>query len=168
MEILKDFGVQPTLLFGQIVNFLIILFLLRKFFYGKILKILDDRKKTIEESLKNADLIEANLQKTKEQSAKIIEETQKNAQLLIEDAKKGAENISQKALVEAREIHKQSIKDTKIQIASERLLMQKQLEKETLTLVVGVVKKVLGRNLKDKEKQEITSGAIGEINKQLQ
>ena len=79
-----------------------------------------------------------------------------------------AENISQKALDEARETNKQSIETAKIQIASERLLMQKQLEKETLTLVIDVVKKVLGRNLKDKEKQEITKGAIGEIGRQIQ
>ena len=168
MEILNNFGIQPTLLFGQIVNFLIILFLLRKFFYGKIVGMLEQRRKKIEESLKNSELIETNLQKTKEQSAKILEEAQKNAQILIEDAKKEAENISQKALAESREIHKQTIEATKIQIASERLLMQKQLEKETLTLVIGVVKKVLGRNLKDKEKQEITKGAIGEIGKQIQ
>lgn len=168
MEIFKNFGIQPTLLFGQIVNFLIILFLLRKFFYGKIVGMLEERRKKIDESLKNAALIEENLQKTKEQSAKIIEETQKNAQMLIEDAKKEAVNISQKAQEEAKETHKQSMEATKIQIATERFQMQKQLEKETLTLVIDVAKKVLGRNLKDKEKQELTRGAIGEINRQIQ
>lgn len=168
MEVLQNFGIQPTLLFGQIVNFLIILFLLRKFFYGKIVGMLEERRKKIDESLKNAALIEENLEKANQESAAIIEEAQKNAQMLLEDAKKEAENISQKALDEAREIHKQTMEATKAQITAERLQMQKQLEKETLTLVVGVVKKVLGRNLKDKEKQEITKGAIGEINRQIQ
>jgi len=46
--------------------------------------------------------------------------------------------------------------------------MQKQLEKETLSLVVDIVKKVLGKNLKDKEKLEITKAAIGEIGRQIQ
>jgi len=52
MEILKEFGIQPTLLLAQIVNFLIILFVLKKFFYKPIIKVLDARKKRIEVSLK--------------------------------------------------------------------------------------------------------------------
>ena len=58
MQIFESFGIQPTLLLAQIVNFLIILFLLQKFFYKPIFKMFEDRKKRIEESLKSADLIE--------------------------------------------------------------------------------------------------------------
>ena len=72
MEFLKEFGIQPTLLIAQIVNFLIILFILKKFFYKPIIKLLDDRKKKIEESLKNAELIEERLKQTEEKSAQII------------------------------------------------------------------------------------------------
>ena len=64
MEIIRNFGIQPVLLLAQIVNFLIILYLLQKFFYKPIVKLLEQRKKRIEESLKNADLIEEKLKKT--------------------------------------------------------------------------------------------------------
>ena len=168
MEVFKNFGIQPTLLFGQIVNFVIILFLLRKFFYGKIVDMLELRRNKIEESLKNAQLIEENLQKTKEDSAKILEDAQKNAQILIENAKKEAENISAKASDEARKTIEEALINAKAQIAAQHLQMQKQLEKETLSLVVDIVKKVLGKNLKDKEKLEITKAAIGEIGRQIQ
>ena len=73
MEILKNFGIQPTLLLAQIVNFTIILFVLKKFFYKPITKVLEERKRRIEESLKNADEIEAKLQKTAEKTAQILE-----------------------------------------------------------------------------------------------
>src|SRR4030043_2475120 len=94
MEIFKSFGIQPALLIAQIVNFLIILILLKKFFYKPITKILEERKKRIEESLKNADLIEERLKKTEEKSAQILDETRKNAQDLIDEAKKESERIS--------------------------------------------------------------------------
>ena len=45
--------------------------------------------------------------------------------------------------------------------------MQKQLEKETLNLVVEVVKKVLNRTLKPKERQDLTTKAVGEIERQI-
>ena len=168
MEILNNFGIQPTLLFAQIINFVIILYLLKRFFYKPILKVLDDRRKKIEESLRNADLIEEKLQKTDENSKKIIADSQIQAQNLINDAKREAERIGDKASLDARKTIDQALVDAKIQIEAERESMQKKIERETLDLVVTVVKKVLKRNLKPQEKQALTSSAVREITKQIQ
>ena len=168
MEVFKSFGIQPVLLLAQIVNFLIILALLRKFFYAPIIKALENRKKRIAESLQNADIIEQKLQKTNEDTAKILSEAQNNAQVLITEAKKEAELITEKATVEGRKIIEGALAEAKSQIEAERQKMQKQLEQETLTLVIEVVKKVLGRNLKGKEKQDMTKSAVLQITKQIQ
>ena len=72
MDILNQFGVQPILLAAQVVNFLILLFILKKFLYGPILKVLDSRKKTIEQSLKNAEEIERRLLETTEEKEKVM------------------------------------------------------------------------------------------------
>lgn len=167
MEILENFGIQPTLLFAQIVNFAIILFLLKKFLFKPLLKVLDDRKQRIEESLKNADLIEERLARTEKESKKIIEDAQNQAQVLITDAKKEAVNISDRASQDARKTLEETVKDAKDQIAAQRLEMQKNIEKETMELIIGVVRKVLGRNLKPSEKQSFTSSAAKEIGKQI-
>ncbi|MEK7580811.1 MAG: F0F1 ATP synthase subunit B [Patescibacteria group bacterium] len=167
MDILKDFGVQPTLLFGQIVNFLIILFLLRKFFYGKILKILDDRKKTIEESLKNADLIEQKLKDTEERSAKIIASSQDQAQQIIEDARAKSDEIAKQAVEEAKKTITEALASAQNQIEAQKVKMKEEIAQETLVLVTEVVKKVLGRNLKPQEKQELTKKSIAEITKNI-
>ena len=168
MEILNNFGIQPTLLFAQIINFVIILYLLKRFFYKPILKVLDDRRKKIEESLRNADLISEKLQKTDENSKKIIADSQIQAQNLIQDARREAERIGEKASLEARKTIDQALVDAKIQIEAERESIQKKIERETLDLVVAVVKKVLKRNLKPQEKQALTGSAVREITKQIQ
>src|SRR3990167_3215932 len=116
MDILHNFGIQPTLLFAQIVNFLIILFLLKKFFYKPIVKLLEDRKKKIEESLKNADLIEERLKKTEEKSAQIIEEARRNSQNLISESKKEADRILAQAAIEARKNAEHTIIETQNQL----------------------------------------------------
>ncbi|MBI2327548.1 F0F1 ATP synthase subunit B [Candidatus Curtissbacteria bacterium] len=167
MEILHNFGIQPIYLLAQIVNFLIILFLLKKFFYKPITKALEDRKKRIEESLKNADLIEKNLKMTEEKSIQILEEARESAQELITQANKESERISQQALDEAKKTIDEAKKEAIAQSQIQKRQMQKQLEKETLVLVAEVVKKVLGRTLKTQEKQELTSKAITEITKQM-
>lgn len=168
MEILNNFGIQPTLLIAQIVNFVIILILLKKFFYKPITKALEDRKKRIEESLKNADVIKEKLAKTQKESNEIIAQAQKNAQDLISEAKAQSQIIIEQANQQARQDMQEALVKAKDQIEAHKQEIKKQLEKETITLVVGVVKKVLGRTLKTKEKQDLTLGAVTEIKKQIQ
>lgn len=163
MDAIKNFGIQPTLLLAQIVNFLIILFLLRKFFFGPITKMLDDRKKRIEESLKNADFIEEKLEKTKEESKKIIDEAQKNAQQLLSDAKAQAQNITTEANEEAKKIVADSLIAAQDQIKAEKEKAQNQVQEEAMLILSTTVKKVLGRTMSKKEKEEMTKVAIKEM-----
>jgi len=167
MEIIESFGIQPTLLLAQIVNFVIILFLLKKFFFKPISKVLENRRQKIEESLKNADLIEEKLTKTEEKSAKVIEEAQNNARELIDEAKAEAQDISAKAAIDAKKTLDQTLTDAKAQIESEKRDMQKKLEQETLTLIAHVTKKILGRNLSRQEKQQLTLESVKETSKKL-
>ena len=167
MQIFENFGIQPTLLLAQIVNFLIILFLLKKFFYRPIIKVLEDRKNRIEDSLKNADLISEKLAKTDEKSRLIIEGAQKNTQDLISDAKSEAGRILNQAQEDARAAGQEAIIQVRAQIENERVKMQKELEDQTLNLVIGVVKKVLSKTLSVKEKQTITKEAITHLAKEI-
>jgi len=167
MQIFENFGIQPTLLLAQIVNFLIILFLLKKFFYKPIIKVLEDRKNRIEDSLKNADLISEKLAKTDEKSRLIIEGAQKNTQDLISDAKSEAGRILNQAQEDARAAGQEAIIQVRAQIENERVKMQKELEDQTLNLVIGVVKKVLSKTLSVKEKQTITKEAITHLAKEI-
>lgn len=167
MEILKNFGIQPTLLLAQIVNFLIILFLLKKFFYKPIVKALEDRKKKIEESLVNAQLIEEKLQKTEEKSTQILDQAKTDAQNLITQAKQEAQRVADDASQQARTTIEQSLIEAKSQIEAQKAQMQKDLEKETLGLVAEVVKKLLGRTLKDNERRQLTEKTISQITKEL-
>lgn len=168
MDILKNFGVQPTLLFGQIVNFLIILFLLKKFFYGKILNALEDRKKTIAESLTNANLIEARLKDTEETSTKIIADSQSQAQEMIREAKVQAEEIAKEAASDARKTIEEATIAAQAQIKAQREKMREELQEDTLTLVAQVTKKVLGRTLKSTEREALTKQALSDVVTKIQ
>lgn len=163
MEILHNFGIQPTLLIAQIVNFLIILFVLKKFFYKPIIKVLEDRKKRIEESLANADLIEQRLTETDEKITQILEEARNNAQEIITNARSEAERIMEQAQNESKKTLEETLLAAKEQAETERQAMEKKLEKETLSLVERVVRRLLARNLNQKERHDLTSRSIRDI-----
>lgn len=167
MEVLNNFGIQPTLLLAQIVNFLIILFLLRKFFFGPIVKMLDTRKAKIEESLKNADLIERRLQETNEASKKTIDEAQLNAQKLMSNAKVQAQEIMDKANEEAKKSIADALVAAQDQIKAEKEKAISLVEQDSMLIISSIVKKVLGRSLSAKEKAEMTTAAVKEMTREM-
>jgi len=128
---------------------------------------LDDRKKRIEESLKNADLIEEKLAQTEQKSVKILEESRTAASAILAEAKKEAQNISDQANIQARETIEESVLQARVQIEEQRKQMRKGLEQQTLRLVSMVVEKVLGRNLRAREKQNLTRDAAQEIIREI-
>ena len=167
MDILKSFGIQPTLLLAQIVNFLIILFLLSKFFYKPIIRMLEDRKKRIEQSLTNTDLIEEKLKNTQEKSTQIIKEAQKNAQDLITEAKNRAEQIIENANLEAGKSTEEGLKNAKGQIAAEKEQAVLEVETHSLAIISAVIKKVMRRTISASEKNQLTKEAVLELTKQI-
>ena len=153
MDILNQFGVQPILLAAQVVNFFILLFILKKLLYGQILKVLEARRKKIEESLKNAEEIEKKLQETDEQSEKIIantlqqsqkilDETKEAAAQILEDANNSAANIIERAHVQALEA-----------IKTERIILERETKEHLGDLVVLAFEKVTGKKV-TREDQE--------------
>ncbi len=103
MEILNQFGINPILLLAQVVNFLVLLFILKKFLYKPILKVLEERKKKIEESLKNAEEIEKRLLETEEEKDKVLLKASSEAQKLLDDTKKELEAMKTEMELRAKQ-----------------------------------------------------------------
>ena len=60
----QQFGVTWELLLSQCIAFLVLAFALKKFAYGPVLKVLEERKQRIAEGIENADKIKAELEDT--------------------------------------------------------------------------------------------------------
>ncbi len=166
MEILTNFGVEWNLLLAQIVNFLIIFFVLKKFFYKPIATALDDRKQKIVESLKNAETIEKKLTATEEKTAKLISDARREAQTIIDSARKESVELTSQARLETQKMVESMQEKAHAQIELET--MQKDLEKQTIALVISITQKVLARTLAQSEKDRLTKNALQEVGAQLQ
>lgn len=114
-------GLDIKLLLAQIINFLLLWFLLSKFVYKPVLKLLDDRKKKIATSLTNAKKIEDKLveieakekailksatTKAIQEEKEIIFSAKKERSAIVEAARLDAQKEAQKAIdrIHAEEI----------------------------------------------------------------
>jgi F-type H+-transporting ATPase subunit b len=100
---MQALGLDIRLFLAQLVNFGLLVFLLNKFLYKPLIKMLDDRKRKIAEAAENNAKIETQLSELKVQEAKVL----KDAKDKVSEERKvilsSVETERQKILVEAKE-----------------------------------------------------------------
>lgn len=163
MEILKQFGVNPLLLAAQVVNFFILLFILKKLLYKPLLKVLEERKRKVEESLKKAEEIEKKLKEITEQEAEAILKSAREGEKIINEAGEQAAQIMERVNKAAEQILLKATDDAKKIIELERETLMSQTRVQMGTLVALAFEKVTGKILTEKDKKEIVEREIKNI-----
>ena len=155
MEILKQFGIDPLLLAAQVVNFLILLFILKKFLYKPILKILEERKVRIETSLKNAEEIEKRLILTEEEKEKILAKASIEAQKMLDETKKEIEVLREEMMQNAKDQADDVVKKGQEFAKNEVEKMKQELMVNMADIIGKGMEKVTGKLLNKKEQRSI-------------
>ena len=165
MEILRNFGFDPVMLTAQIVNFLIILFLLKRFLYKPVLDMLKKRVEAIREGIKQAEEARITLEKTLEQEKKILSTAQENAKQIMEDAKVQALEIAREIEANARAQSERMVLEAKQQINQEALETERKLSEKVSIIASSMLTKSLAGMFGEKEQKEIASKALRQIKK---
>lgn len=154
MEILNNFGFEPILFVAQIVNFLIIYWLLKKFLYGSVLKLLEDRKVKIAKGLKDAHEAASLLESTIIKEEKILKEAQEKARQLLVDAKEQSSIMLKHSEEETKNKIEILLKEAREQIKYETGLAEKRIEANVGKLAVTFLEKSI-KGLFGSHEQEV-------------
>lgn len=160
---LEAIGIDFPLLTFQIINFLILAWLLKKYLYAPILKIISDRQQEIEEGLALREKMkekEANLGKERE---RIMREANEEAQLLIERKMEDAEKVKNKILDDARSAREAIITQGKKEVKGIRSEMEKDIQQEVINLATLMTEKVLSNLLSEKKQREIIQKELDKL-----
>ena len=162
-EITQQFGLDWAHFIAQVLSFGIVAWLLHRFAYKPILRILEDRRQRIAESLANAEKIKQELAKTEAARQEVMKQAGVQANKLIEEARAAAARVqeqeSQKAIATAEQIIARAREAT----AQDHARMLGELRREVGRLVVATTAKVAGKALTADDQQRL----IDEANKEL-
>lgn len=163
MDFLTDFGVKPILLLAQIVNFLVLLFLMKKLLYRPLLRVLEERKQKIAESLKNAEEIEKKLARTEHDREEQLKKTAKETEEIIKEAAKSASQIIAQAHEKAGEDIKSLMEKSHQDLRLEREKLQQEMRAELATLVAAGLERVAGKALTGEDQKKLVTKSLEEI-----
>src|ERR1035437_399178 len=163
MEILKTFGLDPILLGAQIINFLIIFYLLKRFLYKPVLGMLKTREDKIKEGMRQAEEARLTLEKTIDEEKKILSKAHDEAKSLITDAKTQALEVAKEVEENTKRQAEKILLDAKAQIEQDAKRMETELGEKISILAKDMLTKSLQGAIGEKEQKQIAEKAVKNI-----
>jgi F-type H+-transporting ATPase subunit b len=147
--ITPDFG----LFFWMTVVFLVVLFVLWKWGFPVIVKMVDERKAFIDESLKKAHEANERLANIQKEGESILQEAREKQAQILREAAQTRDAIVEKAQEKARSEGSRLLEEAKAAIEQEKKAAIADIRQQVATLSVEIAEKVLRQNLKDDKSQ---------------
>jgi len=147
--ITPDFG----LFFWMTVVFLVVLFILWKYGFPVIVKMVDERKAFIDESLKKAHEANERLANIQKEGESILQEAREKQAQILKEAAETRDAIVEKAQDKARSEGARLLEEAKAAVEQEKKAAIADIREQVATLSVEIAEKVLKQNLKDDKSQ---------------
>ena len=162
MELLNNLGINGKLLLAQIINFLVLLFVLYKFAYGPVLKILNERTNKIEKGLKDAEDAQKKLMEITEKERAVLVKARKQAQEIIAKAEEIAVKNKEEIIVTTKAQSEKILSDSAKKIETEKVLMFQEVKKQVSELVIAATGKIIDEKMDSQKDKEIIEKAIND------
>jgi len=150
-KLINDFSFG--LFFWQILLFVLLLLLLKKYAWKPILDALNSREEGIQNALDEADKARQEMVDLKSSNEKILKEARAERDTLLKDARVIKEKMITEAKDEAKEQSNKIIQQAKQTIENEKLAAITELRNQVAELSIGIAEKIMKDELSNKDKQ---------------
>ena len=143
MDALAQLGIDWKLLLAQVVNFGILLFILKRYAYQPMLQLMDERAARIEKGLKDAEAAEQKLRSVEEEGKAILAGARQQAKELLVETDKAAKERDALKLSETEARVKKLFSDAETKLEDDRARMIEDAKRELSETVMLAVEKIL-------------------------
>lgn len=162
-NISKTFGWNAPFFFAQVLNFVLVIFILKKFAFGPVQAILEQRRTRIaagEEKLKQ---IEKQLAESEATTAAAIASANDEAVRMVNEAKQGAAAFSEQKTQEAIASAQQILTKAEAAARADRDRLSSELKREFGRLVASTTSQVTGKVLTADDQKRINEDALARV-----
>lgn len=163
-SLFEKFNVNWPFFTAQLVNFIIVLLVLKFFAFGPIIKMLEERKKRIAEGEEKLKRIEKQLAESEATKTATIDQANSDAKRLIEEAKESAAKLGEEKTQEAIASAQNILVKAQEAAQSEKAKASAEIKQEFGRLVALTTASVTGKVLNEDDKQRINQEALATIN----
>src|SRR5438270_1575928 len=162
-ETAETLGWNPWLFLSQVISFVIVALLLRRFAYKPILAVLEERRRRIEEGQLNAEKIKKQLAEAEQRYAEILAKANADAQRMIDEARESSAHLAERKQQEAIAAAEQILAKAREAAALEHERQMQTLKRELGRLVVDTTAKVTVKVLTPEDERRLQEEAARQV-----
>src|SRR6266487_3296705 len=155
--------VRPGLMIWTIVCFLVVLFVLRRYAFGPIQQMIDQRRERIEQAIAEADSAREEARNLLEEHRKLIGQAKSEAEEILAEARRIGDAQRERVREETEVDRQRRLEETRRQIdqATQQALGQIRSEVGKLSLLAA--EKITRKTLTGKDQERLIDEALAEI-----
>jgi F-type H+-transporting ATPase subunit b len=155
--------IVPGLMIWTLVFFFITFYVLKRYAFGPIQKLIDERRERIKQALEEADSARAEARELLEEHRKLIGSAKSDAEEILSEARRVAEATQRRMRDETETDRQRRIEDTRKQIEAETRKALDAIRNEVAELTLVAAEKVTRRSLDDADHKRLIEEAVGEL-----
>jgi F-type H+-transporting ATPase subunit b len=155
--------VIPGLMIWTIVSFLITLWVLKRYAFGPIQKLIDDRREKIRTSLEEADNARNEARALLEEHRQLIGQAKGDAEGILAEARRIADANTARQRTELEEDRQRRLEETKRQIDQATTQALNDIKQQVGILSLLAAEKITRKTLTDADQQRLVDEALAEI-----
>ena len=158
-------SINWTLVFN-LINFALLLWILKKLLFKPAIAYLDKRRELIAGRMAEARDAEARAQETERAIRETLEQTHDRTQTMIDDARKRSEEIVSEAKKKAQVEAKQVVADARLNMEQERDRMIRDLREAYAEVAILGAERVLDREIRVEDHRRLLDQLLEEIDEE--
>lgn len=155
-------GVEWGTALFTLITFLILLALLKKYAWGPLKSIMDEREKTINKDIDDAQAAKVNAKKLEEENRDILKKTQEEVQTILDDAKHQAKVQQEQIISDANVKANGLIQSAQAEIQQEKQRAIADINNRVSELSVLIASKVINKEISEQDQKELVEKYIKE------
>ncbi len=167
MEVLSNIGFDWQVALANFVSFLIIFFILKKWVFGPVGTLLDERKSKIETGIARAQEGEERSKLAEQEAHDMVMEARSKANQVVAQAQEKADAISAQTSERVSQESEAILDQARQRIEHEEQIALRELSKKASSLVVLGVEKVLGKKVDQDIDRELAEQTLAELEDKL-
>jgi F-type H+-transporting ATPase subunit b len=155
--------VTPGLMIWTIVCFLITLYVLKRYAFGPIQQLIDQRRDRIRQALEESDHARGEARKLLEEHRKLIAQAKGEAEEILAETRRVGEANQRRMREETEADRQRRIEETRRQVEAETRRALEQIRVEVAELSLIAAEKVTRRSFADEDHRRLIEEAVGEL-----
>ena len=162
---MENLGIDLKLIIAQLINFLILFVVFKKFMAKPFLNFIKDERKKEEDKNKLMSELEEKVQSLEKQKALFKQEQKKEMEKTMQEVSSQADNVRQELVKNAEKDAQDILAKAKIQIEEEKLKLEREMKSRLVTVSTMLVEKGLQSFLTEDQKRQVTQNILRNLPK---